>query len=160
LHNRAFYSEELNRLQRKSLRPVSAMIIDLNGLKETNDQLGHDAGDALLRRLGEVLNGAISVPNHAARIGGDEFAVLMPGADRHAAVATLDTINELVKINNQFYSNAPLSLSVGLATSEPSETMESMVRRADLAMYEHKREHHASRKAVTSAQQANTSAAI
>jgi diguanylate cyclase (GGDEF)-like protein len=160
LHNRAFYSEELNRLQRKSLRPVSAMIIDLNGLKETNDQLGHDAGDALLRRLGEVLNGAISVPNHAARVGGDEFAVLMPGADRHAAVATLDTINELVKINNQFYSNAPLSLSVGLATSEPGETMESMVRRADLAMYEHKREHHASRKAVTSAQQANTSAAI
>ncbi|WP_160006498.1 sensor domain-containing diguanylate cyclase [Rhizobium sp. 18055] len=149
LHNRAFYMDELNRLQRKSLRPVSALVIDLDGLKEANDQLGHDAGDALLRRLGEVLNGAISVPNHAARIGGDEFAVLMPGADRQAALTLLETIHELLKINNQFYSNAPLGISVGLATSEPGETMEAMVRRADLAMYEQKRAHHANRKAAT-----------
>jgi diguanylate cyclase (GGDEF)-like protein len=148
LHNRAFYMDELNRLQRKSLRPVSAMIIDLDGLKCANDQLGHDAGDALLRRLGEVLNGAISAPNHAARVGGDEFAVLMPGADRKAALAVLDTIHELLQINNQFYSNAPLSISVGLATSEPGEMMEAMVRRADLVMYEEKRAHHARRKAA------------
>jgi diguanylate cyclase (GGDEF)-like protein len=159
LHNRAFYSEELNRLQRKSLRPVSALIIDLNGLKETNDQRGHDAGDALLRRLGEVLNGAISVPNYAARVGGDEFVVLMPGADRQAAIATIDTIHELLKINNQFYSNAPLSLSVGFATSEPGESMESMVRRADLAMYEEKRAHHASRRSEAAREQAKPSAA-
>ncbi|MFS2150073.1 sensor domain-containing diguanylate cyclase [Rhizobium sp. Rhizsp42] len=151
LHNRAFYMDELNRLQRKSLRPVSALIIDLDGLKIANDQLGHDAGDALLRRLGEVLNGAVSMPNHAARVGGDEFAVLMPGADRQAAQAMLETIQELLKINNQFYSNAPLDISVGLATSEEGETMEAMVRRADLAMYEQKRAHHASRKAAPSA---------
>ncbi len=146
LHNRAFYMDELNRLQRKSLRPVSALIIDLDGLKIANDQRGHDAGDALLRRLGEVLNGAVSMPNHAARVGGDEFAVLMPGADRQAAQAMLETIQELLKINNQFYSNAPLDISVGLATSEEGEMMEAMVRRADLAMYEQKRAHHASRK--------------
>ncbi|WP_112436651.1 sensor domain-containing diguanylate cyclase [Rhizobium sp.] len=151
LHNRAFYMDELNRLQRKSLRPVSALIIDLDGLKIANDQLGHDAGDALLRRLGEVLNGAVSMPNHAARVGGDEFAVLMPGADRQAAQAMLETIQELLKINNQFYSNAPLDISVGLATSEEGETMEAMVRRADLAMYEQKRAHHASRKASAAA---------
>lgn len=139
LHNRAFYMDELNRLQRKQLRPVSALIIDLDGLKVANDQRGHDAGDALLRRVGEVLNGAVSMPNHAARIGGDEFAVLMPGADRQAALAMLETIQELLKINNQFYSNAPLDISVGHATSEEGETMEAMVRRADLAMYEQKR---------------------
>ncbi|MGN7292926.1 diguanylate cyclase domain-containing protein [Rhizobium sp. SAFR-030] len=139
LHNRAFYMDELNRLERKSLRPVSAMVIDLNRLKETNDHLGHDAGDALLRRIGEVLNGAVSRPNHAARIGGDEFAVLMPGADRQAAAAMADTIMELLKINNQFYSNAPLSISIGLATSEDGEKIETVVRRADALMYEHKR---------------------
>jgi diguanylate cyclase (GGDEF)-like protein len=150
LHNRAFYMDELNRLQRKSLRPVSAMIIDLNGLKHANDQRGHDAGDALLRRLGEVLNGAISAPNHAARIGGDEFAVLLPGADRQAALTLFDTIHELLKINNQFYSNAPLSISVGVATTEAAETMEAMVQRADLAMYEQKRAYHANRKALAS----------
>lgn len=157
LHNRAFYMDELNRLERKSLRPVSAIIIDLNGLKDANDQLGHDAGDALLRRLGEVLNGVASQPNHAARIGGDEFAVLMPGADRQAAATMVETVGELLKINNQFYSSAPLSISLGVATSEPGESMEAMVRRADLAMYEQKRAYHVSRKAEAGDQQDTTS---
>ncbi|AHK45340.1 putative response regulator/GGDEF domain transcriptional regulator [Ensifer adhaerens OV14] len=143
LHNRAFYMDELNRLERKSLRPVSAIVIDLDGLKAANDQLGHDAGDALLRRLGEVLNGAVSQPNHAARIGGDEFAILMPGADRLAAATMVETINELLKINNQFYSNAPLSISLGVSTSDTGESMEALVKRADLSMYEQKRARYA-----------------
>lgn len=139
LYNRAFYADEINRLERKPLRPVSVIMIDLNGLKEANDQLGHDAGDALLRRFGEILNGAVSQPNHAARIGGDEFAVLMPGADAKAAGAMVDTINELLKINNQFYSTAPLGMSLGTATSEPGESMETVVKRADMLMYEQKK---------------------
>jgi diguanylate cyclase (GGDEF)-like protein len=143
LHNRAFFIEELNRLERKSLRPVSAIILDLNGLKEANDHLGHDAGDGLLRRIGEVLNGVISAPNQAARLGGDEFAVLMPGADQQAAATMVNTINELLKIDNQFYSTAPLSVSIGVATSEDGEMMEALIRRADLAMYEQKRAYYA-----------------
>ncbi|AYG69598.1 MULTISPECIES: sensor domain-containing diguanylate cyclase [unclassified Rhizobium] len=143
LFNRAFYMDELNRLERKSLRPVSAIILDLNALKEANDESGHDAGDALLRRMGEVLNSVVSLPNHAARIGGDEFAILMPGADDVTAAAMVETINELLKINNQFYSSAPLSVSIGVATSQPGETMESMIKRADLGMYEQKKAHYA-----------------
>ncbi|MEM5473756.1 sensor domain-containing diguanylate cyclase [Hoeflea sp. AS60] len=145
LHNRAFYMDEMNRLERKPLRPVSAIIMDLNGLKEANDQLGHDAGDALLRRFGEVLNSVASLPNHAARIGGDEFAILMPGADNKAATAMVETISELLHINNQFYSNAPISVSIGCATSKDGETMEDMIKRADLAMYEDKRAYHIDR---------------
>ncbi|MFN7009017.1 MAG: diguanylate cyclase domain-containing protein [Allorhizobium sp.] len=151
LHNRAFYTDELNRLERKSLRPVSAIVIDLNGLKEANDQLGHDAGDALLRRFGEVLNSVVKPPHHAMRIGGDEFAVLMPGADRQAAQAMIDTINEILKINNQFYSDALLSVSIGWATSEPGESMEALMKRADDLMYENKRLHYASRPAAADA---------
>lgn len=143
LHNRAFYIDELNRLERKPLRPVSVLVLDLNGLKEINDNMGHDAGDALLRRIGEVLSGAVSRPNHAARIGGDEFAILMPGADKMTANAMADTVHELLKINNQFYSNMPLSISIGVATSEDGDTIESVVRRADALMYEHKREQQA-----------------
>ena len=142
LHNRAFYKDELNRLERKSLRPVSAIIMDLNGLKDANDQLGHDAGDSLLRRLGEVLSGVVTPPYHAARIGGDEFAILMPGADQKAACALVDTISELLHINNQFYSNAPLSVAVGIAISRDGESMENLVKRADMAMYEDKRAYH------------------
>ncbi|MGV3552488.1 diguanylate cyclase domain-containing protein [Rhizobium sp.] len=145
LHNRAFYTEELNRLERSTLRPVSAVMIDLNGLKEANDRLGHDSGDALLRRLGEVMNGVATGRNTVARIGGDEFAILMPGGDRQAALAMTDTVMELLKINNQFYSHLPLSISHGIATSEDGEKLEAMIRRADAAMYEHKRRHYESR---------------
>lgn len=142
LHNRAFFNEEMNRLERSTLRPVSAVMIDLNGLKEANDTLGHDAGDALLRRLGEVLNGVASGRNTVSRIGGDEFAILIPGGDRAAAVSMTETVTELLKINNQFYSHLPLSMSHGVATSEPGEKLETMIRRADAAMYEHKRQHY------------------
>lgn len=142
LYNRAFYVEEVNRLERSVLRPVSAAIIDLNGLKDVNDRLGHAAGDGLLQRLGEILNGAVSPPSHAARIGGDEFAILMPGADEKAMAALLDTVKELLKINNQFYSSCPLSLSVGTATTAPGETIETILRRADTAMYEDKKMHY------------------
>lgn len=143
LHNRAFYTDELNRLERKSLRPVSAIVIDLNGLKEANDERGHDAGDQLLRRFGEVLNSVVKAPHHAMRIGGDEFAVLMPGADHLAAQGVVETIHEILKINNQFYSDAALSISIGTATSEPGETMEALMKRADDAMYENKRSFYA-----------------
>ncbi|WP_412051495.1 diguanylate cyclase domain-containing protein [Hoeflea sp. Naph1] len=145
LHNRAFYKDEMNRLERKPLRPVSAIVMDLNGLKDANDQLGHDAGDALLRRFGEVLNSVVSRPNHAARIGGDEFIVLMPGADKKTAASVVETINELLHINNQFYSNAPISVSIGVATSQDGESMEDLVKRADRLMYEDKRAYHKNR---------------
>ena len=56
LYNRSFYVEELNRLERKGPWPVTMIMMDLDGLKVANDQLGHSVGDALLRRLGEVLN--------------------------------------------------------------------------------------------------------
>lgn len=142
LYNRAFYGEELNRLERKSLRPVSAIMIDLNGLKQANDESGHDAGDALLRRFGEILNSAVSLPGNASRVGGDEFAVLLPGADARAANAVVETINELLRINNQFYSSVPLSISCGVATSMTNESIEAVVKRADIKMYDAKREHY------------------
>lgn len=140
LHNRAFYVDELNRLERKKHTPVSIIIIDLNGLKAANDQWGHASGDALLRRIGEVLNEAVKLPGHAARIGGDEFAILLPYVDERGAEAMVEDIKRLVEINNQYYSQLPLDLSIGTATNQPGETLEAVAKRADLLMYEHKRQ--------------------
>ncbi len=139
LYNRSFYVDEMNRLERRGPFPVTVIMIDLNDLKQVNDQLGHAAGDTLLRRAGEVLAKAIDHPNCAARIGGDEFAVLLPGVDEDGGLAVMQGIEELVTLNNQFYSASTLSLSIGMATSTPGERLEGVVKRADAMMYEAKR---------------------
>lgn len=143
LYNRSFYTDEMNRLERKGPYPVTIIMADLNGLKVANDELGHAAGDALLRRAGEVFNSLVDKPHTAARIGGDEFAVLLPGMDAAAGETILESLNELIDINNQFYPDVPLSLSVGIATSRPGERLEAVVKRADLFMLDAKREHYA-----------------
>ena len=143
LYNRSFYADELSRLERKGPHPVTVIIADLNGLKAANDQFGHAVGDALLRRAGEVLNALIEKPHYAARIGGDEFALLLPGMDANAGTAMMEAIERLAEINNQFYPGSPLSFSMGAATSEPGERLENVVKRADLAMFEAKRAHYA-----------------
>jgi diguanylate cyclase (GGDEF)-like protein len=139
LYNRSFYADELNRLERKGPFPVTVIMADLNGLKATNDLLGHGAGDELLRRAGEVLGKLVDKPSHVARIGGDEFAVLMPATGLEEGEATIAQIQTLVELNNQFYAGPSLGLSMGLATSQPGERLEAVVRRADLLMYETKR---------------------
>jgi diguanylate cyclase (GGDEF)-like protein len=144
LYNRSFYVDELNRLERKGPFPVTVVIIDLNGLKMANDQMGHAVGDALLRRAGEVLGKAVDKPSCAARIGGDEFALLMPGMEERDAKLVLESIENLLEVNNQFYTGLPLSFSMGVATSEPGERLEAVVKRADLRMYEAKRAYYAS----------------
>jgi diguanylate cyclase (GGDEF)-like protein len=143
LYNRSFYVDELNRLERKGPFPVTVIAIDLNGLKAVNDHLGHAAGDALLRRAGEVLNEAVDKPSRAARIGGDEFVILLPATDEREGASVIDNIEKLVEINNQFYSGLALSFSMGAATSQPGERMESVVKRADLVMYQSKRAYYA-----------------
>ncbi|MDO9020463.1 MAG: sensor domain-containing diguanylate cyclase [Pseudolabrys sp.] len=143
LSNRSFFAEELNRLERKGPRPVTIIMVDLNGLKTANDELGHAAGDALLRRAGEVLNSVVDKPARAARIGGDEFALILPNVEAAEGEALMKVILDLVAINNEFYTDLPLSLSMGLATSQPGERLEAVVKRADLAMLQAKREHYA-----------------
>jgi len=139
LYNRSFYADELNRLERKGPFPVTVIMVDLNNLKLVNDQLGHAAGDALLRRAGEVLAKAVDRPNCAARIGGDEFAILLPGADAEAGQAVMENLEKLIDLNNQFYSSSTLSVSMGMATSAVGERLEQVVKRADFEMYQNKR---------------------
>jgi diguanylate cyclase (GGDEF)-like protein len=143
LHNRSFYVEELNRLERKGLDPVTIIVADLNGLKTANDQWGHAEGDALLRRVGEVLGKAVEKPSYAARIGGDEFALLLPGVDAQGGELVMEEVRRLAELNNQFYPGVLLSFSMGAATRTSGERLEEVVRRADLAMYKAKRDFYA-----------------
>ena len=81
LYNRAFFEESLLNLEADRHDPISFIIIDLNGLKAANDSMGHYAGDQLIRRTAEVLRASIDQGYFAARIGGDEFAIVMSGAE-------------------------------------------------------------------------------
>jgi diguanylate cyclase (GGDEF)-like protein/PAS domain S-box-containing protein len=132
--NRSFYVDELNRLERKGLQPVSIIVADINDLRAINDKLGQAAGDALLRRAGEVFESLVEKPASIARIGGDEFAVLLPGTDAAGGEAVLHTLAELIELNNQYYPDVELSISVGLATSQPGERLEQVAKRADQNM--------------------------
>jgi len=143
LKNRTYYVDEVNRLERKGALPITAIMIDLNNLKETNDKLGHTVGDALLRRAGEVLSKAVDKAFQAARIGGDEFALLLPGVDQEGGKGMLESIRKLVELNNQFYTGPKLSLSMGMATCQAGGRLEDTLRDADLSMYEDKRRFYA-----------------
>ena len=83
-------------------------------------------------------------PHYAARIGGEEFAVLLPGMAQTGGEAMMAAIEKLAEINNQFYPGSPLSFSMAAATREPGERLEAAAKRADLAMFERKRAHYAS----------------
>lgn len=139
LNNRSFYTEEINRLERSLIRPISAVYMDMNGLKEINDQLGHDIGDGLLRRVGNILNRAIANTNFSAsRIGGDEFVILMVGANEAMVETFRLTIEELLHIDNQYYASQPIYLALGYATIQKNESVEQMLKRADQLMYKKK----------------------
>ncbi len=140
LNNRSFFVDEMNRLERKGPWPVAVLVADLNGLKEVNDGLGHAAGDEMLRRAGEVLSEAVRRPATAARIGGDEFVVLLPAALEEDAQILATEIEKLVEINNAFSTGTPLSLSFGTAFAEKGDRLEDAVKRADLRMYAAKQE--------------------
>lgn len=143
LYNRSFYTEEMNRLERCMVRPVSAIFIDMNGVKEVNDNYGHDAGDALLRRMGNILSRTVANTGFtASRIGGDEFVVLMQGANETTVQSIMMTMQELLNIDNQYYSTQPISLSMGHACTKGKEPIEEMLKRADQVMYQQKKKYY------------------
>lgn len=146
LRNRAFYMEELNRLARKGPWPLAMLAIDMDGLKIVNDEQGHVAGDAMLRRIGEVLSKAVDAPACAARIGGDEFMVLLPATDERGVLLMQERILSLLELNNQFYAGLPIQLSMGSACCREGESIEAAVHRADQAMYLEKARRHQERK--------------
>lgn len=142
LYNRAYFEEALLRLEKKRREPVSVIIADLNELKTTNDTLGHQAGDNLIRRAAEVLKASFDGNQIAARIGGDEFIVILPGLDEQAAAETIVHLQELIALNNKYYREPELSISMGTATSQPGVSLEKVISLADHAMYDSKAEHH------------------
>ena len=143
LHSRSFYNEQLRHLGDVGSGLVTVIVVDLNGLKSAHDQRGHAEGDKMLRRTGDVLAGAVAARWLVARTGGDEFVILMAGADEGQGVRLMAQIQAGVTAANEAWAGLPLSLSLGAATRQAEEPLELMVNRADAHMYEAKRQHYA-----------------
>ena len=135
LHNRAFFDDAVQHLRSAGYAQTGIIIGDLNGLKPANDKFGHPAGDALIRRAAEVLKKAIGEHDIAARVGGDEFAVLLRGKDERAAKQMIERIRKLVEVNNQFYQGPPLSMSMGASITDDKKNFAQAYKEADDRMY-------------------------
>jgi diguanylate cyclase (GGDEF)-like protein len=142
LKNRSFFEESLGKLQQDGRYPITIAVIDVNGLKQANDAGGHEAGDALIRRAADVIRQAAGEQDITARIGGDEFALLLPYQDERAARNLVAQIATLVDMNNQFHGSTVLSMSVGAATAYTGMKLTAVMREADERMYAAKRAHY------------------
>ncbi|MGD9751263.1 MAG: putative bifunctional diguanylate cyclase/phosphodiesterase [Acidimicrobiia bacterium] len=121
-------------------RPVSVLLMDLDGFKEINDTLGHHSGDQLLVEVGRLLRAELRSSDVVARLGGDEFAVLLDAADLDGAVAVAGALRGALEAPIQLGGLAvAVHLSIGIASApDHGEDAVSLLRFADIAMYEAK----------------------
>ncbi|GAA2503193.1 putative bifunctional diguanylate cyclase/phosphodiesterase [Winogradskya humida] len=122
--------------------PAALMLLDLDGFKQVNDRLGHDAGDRVLVEFARQLRATVRRGDVAARVGGDEFVVLLSGVTNEGeAVAVAERVlatlaGNPLEIGGEWVT---IRCSIGMALSRPGDTAKELQHRADVAMYESKR---------------------
>jgi diguanylate cyclase (GGDEF)-like protein/PAS domain S-box-containing protein len=135
LYNRAFLEQELERITASGIAPVSVIAADLDGLKRVNDNLGHEAGDSLIRGAADLLLLAFRGNDTVVRTGGDEFVVLLPGMEFSAAAISLERIRSCISLYNEGHPEEPVSMSLGAATALTVNDLSQAFKLADERMY-------------------------
>ena len=141
LPNRRYFMENFKRNMAKAERhgqSLGLLFVDLDKFKPINDSAGHDVGDAVLRAIGGRLSGALRKEDFLARIGGDEFVVMVypletPAELSAVAKRVLEVCREVIEVSGQVYQTPA---SIGFSYSEKGEPkVEELLRQADKAMY-------------------------
>lgn len=139
--NRRAFDEQLEREVHHARRdglPLALLVMDVDHFKEVNDTSGHVAGDALLIRLAKRLKSALRRDELLARVGGDEFALILPGADTAVALRAAARLQETIA-GAQDGQSTPVSLSIGVCELADAKDASVLVSRADAALYAAKR---------------------
>jgi diguanylate cyclase (GGDEF)-like protein/PAS domain S-box-containing protein len=140
LYNRRRFEVEVERqiaLRRRYSNPATLLLVDLDNFKSVNDTLGHAAGDGLLCDVASALKVALRETDIVARIGGDEFVVLLPETDLRAAHHVAASIRAVVADQPAFGSHGlAVTASVGIAPLSPGVTASELMVQADLALYD------------------------
>jgi diguanylate cyclase (GGDEF)-like protein len=140
LPNRALLQDRLEQAARAANReatPLALLLLDLNGFKQINDTLGHDAGDRVLQAVGSRLRATLREADTVARLGGDEFAVVLPRTDVDGAVlAAQKLLHEIEQPCVVGHRALSVRASLGVASlPEHGASAEALLQKADVAMY-------------------------
>ncbi|MFP3976530.1 diguanylate cyclase [Marinobacter sp. KMM 10035] len=139
-NRRAFFQfgEQLLKQAKRSQTPVAAIMFDLDHFKQINDTYGHEAGDEVLREIGNLLRTRGRASDITARIGGEEFALLLPDTPQDQALELAELLRQALQALRVQYKHAELrpTASFGIAMlSNDDGRLESLLSRADEAMY-------------------------
>jgi len=142
LYNRIYFEEEMSRIERGRYDMVGIVSCDVDGLKLVNDTLGHDQGDNLLVTAAAVIRQCFREGDLVARIGGDEFCIILPDTTEPAVENACQRIQDAVARYNASGPEIPLSISVGSAVSKgPNGNPRDLFKEADNSMYRKKLYH-------------------
>lgn len=137
LYNRAFFEEELKRLDTGRQLPLSLILGDANGLKLVNDAFGHEAGDKLLKRVAQMLREVCRQEDIIARIGGDEFAVILPSVGEDELTEIVARMKE--RCRKEAADPIQVSIALGAATKEyEDQDIKAVFKLAEDRMYQNK----------------------
>lgn len=122
------------------------LVMDLDRFKQLNDERGHKAGDRALVEIADLLRGQAREIDTASRIGGDEFALLLSGADAAAVADVRARLDEALARHAQSGTESPIAASIGTAVSETDGAgIDALMRHADMRLYVEKRDRHRAR---------------